>query len=81
MLRRLDFAGSTSLKRIEPHRLQALVVEDLQRYPNSAIGDINKRIGEEISYRQVKSALDALCEAERVAFSGERRWRKYRLLT
>lgn len=81
LLRRLDFAGSTSLKRIEPHRLQALVIEDLQRYPNSAIGDINKRIGEEISYRQVKSALDALCEAERVAFTGERRWRKYRLLT
>lgn len=79
VLRRLEFTASTSLKRIEPHRLQALVIEDLHRYPNSAIGEINKRIGEEIDYKQVKKVLDTLCEAKRVEFSGERRWRKYRL--
>jgi len=79
LLRRLDFLTSTSLKRIEPHRLQALIVEDLNRYPNSSIGEINARIGEEISSKQIKKILDLLCAAKQVDFSGERRWRKYRL--
>ena len=43
----------------EPHRLAALVLEDLQRYPESAIGDIHRRIGGEIHPKQVKRALDA----------------------
>lgn len=60
VLRRLEFPASTTLRRIEPHRLQALVVEDLRRYPDSAIGEINKRIGEEISHKQIKKVLDTL---------------------
>lgn len=79
VLRRLEFPVSTTLRRIEPHRLAALVVEDLSRYPDSAIGEINRRIGEEISYKQIKKVLDDLFDDGRIKYSGERRWRKYRL--
>ncbi|MER2518754.1 hypothetical protein E4Q23_07865 [Candidatus Accumulibacter phosphatis] len=48
LLRKLDFVGGTTLKRIEPHRLLALIVEDVGRYPQSRIGDIHQRIGLEI---------------------------------
>jgi ATP-dependent DNA helicase RecG len=77
MLRALHFPASTSLKRIEPHRLQALVLEDLERYPNSAIGEIHRRIGQEIHIKQLKRTLDKLIEAGRVAASGEKRGRRY----
>lgn len=80
VLRRLEFTTPTSLKRIEPHRLQALVVEDLHRYPDSSIGEINKRIGDEIAAKQIKKILVALCADGQVTCSGERRWRKYRLI-
>lgn len=42
LLRSFNFTGGTTLKRIEPHRLAARVIEDLQRYPESAVGDIHK---------------------------------------
>lgn len=80
LLRRLEFTAQTSLKRIEPHRLAALVVEDLQRYPDSAISEINKRIGEEISRKKLRNALEKLCRDEQVEYEGERRWRRYRLV-
>lgn len=77
LLRHLDFAGETTLKRIEPHRLAALILEDLKRYPESAIGDIRQRIGSEIHPRQVKRALDGLIDKGEVRFEGDKRWRRY----
>ncbi|MBP7393014.1 MAG: putative DNA binding domain-containing protein [Zoogloea sp.] len=77
LLRSLNFSGETTLKRIEPHRLAALVLEDLQRYPESAIGDIHRRIGGEIHPKQVKRALEALIERGAVRFEGNNRWRRY----
>ena len=77
VLRRLEFPASTTLRRIEPHRLQALVVEDLRRYPRSAIGEVNKRIGAEIPYKQVKRAVDVLIAAGQILFAGDRRGRRY----
>lgn len=74
---RLD--RKTTLRRITPHRLTALVLEDLARYPDSSTADINRRIGVEISARTVKRALDSLMEGSQVTYSGERRWRRYRL--
>ena len=77
LLRSLNFSGETTLKRIEPHRLAALVLEDLQRYPESAIGDIHRRIGGEIHPKQVKRALETLIERGAVRFEGNNRWRRY----
>ena len=57
LLRDLDFAATTTLRRIEPHRLRALILEDLRRYPDSAIGEIHRRVGEEIDRNQLRTAL------------------------
>lgn len=77
LLRSLKFTGETTLKRIEPHRLAALVLEDLQRYPKSAISDIHRRIGGEIHPKQVKRALEELIGRGAVRFEGNNRWRRY----
>jgi ATP-dependent DNA helicase RecG len=77
LLRSLQFTGETTLKRIEPHRLAALVLEDLRRYPQSAISEIHQRIGGEIHPKQVKRALEELIERGAVRFEGNNRWRRY----
>ena len=77
LLRSLNFSGETTLKRIEPHRLAALVIEDLRRYPESAIGEIRQRVGGEIHPKQVKRALEDLVERGAVRFEGNNRWRRY----
>lgn len=77
LLRRLDFAGNTAHQPTEPDRLLALVHEDLQRHPKSAISDIHRRIGPEIHPKQVKRALEELSERGAVRFEGSNRWRRY----
>lgn len=77
LLRRLDFAGNTAHQPTEPDRLLALVHEDLQRHPKSAISDIHGRIGPEIHPKQVKRALEELSERGAVRFEGSNRWRRY----
>lgn len=77
LLRSLQFTGETTLKRIEPHRLAALILEDLQRYPKSAISDIHHRVGGEIHPKQVKRALEELIKRGAVCFEGNNRWRRY----
>ena len=77
LLRSLQFTGETTLRRIEPHRLAALVLEDLQRYPRSAISDVHQRVGEEIHPKQVKRALEELIERGEIRFEGNNRWRRY----
>jgi ATP-dependent DNA helicase RecG len=76
-LRNSDFIGKTNLKRIEPHRLQELIYEDLKNYPKSAISDINKRIGEEIKQRTLKAKLDEMIENNLLIKEGEKRWTSY----
>ncbi|MCO6045921.1 putative DNA binding domain-containing protein [Aeoliella sp. ICT_H6.2] len=77
ILRDLEFPAQTSLARIEPHRLDALVQEDVRRYPGSSIGEIHERIGPEVDRRKVKSALDRLCEGGQTRKEGEKRGRRY----
>ncbi len=81
LLQQVDFPAQTSLLRIEPHRLEALILEDLKRYPASAVSDINQRIGTEINKRQIKLALDRLRSNDKIAWQGEKRWRRYSLLS
>ena len=79
LLRGADLKLPTTLLRIEPHRLRALILEDLARYPDSSSTDVNRRIGTEISAKTVKRALDDLLAAGEVGQKGERRWRRYHL--
>lgn len=77
LLRALNFSTATTLKRIEPHRLAALVLEDLQRYPGSAISAIHERVGGEIHPKQIKRTLEELIARGAVRFEGSNRWRRY----
>jgi ATP-dependent DNA helicase RecG len=77
LLRNLRFPADTTLKRIEPHRLATLILEDLRRYPHSSISEVHQRIGGEIHPRQVKRALDAMIAKDEVSFEGNKRWRRY----
>ncbi|MBS0465987.1 MAG: putative DNA binding domain-containing protein [Proteobacteria bacterium] len=80
LLRTLEFPAVTTLKRIEEHRLQALVLEDLGRYPASSIGDIHQRIGLEIPRARLKTMLANLVAAGQVSMEGARRWARYSVL-
>lgn len=80
-LRGAQLDHKTTLSRIPTPRLRALILEDLGRYPESSSGDINRRIGAEISSKTVKRALDELITTNEVKFRGERRWRRYWLVT
>jgi ATP-dependent DNA helicase RecG len=77
LLRTLAFPAVTTLKRIEDHRLRALVLEDLQRYPGSAIGEINLRIGEEIPRRRLRTMLGNLVKDEAVRTEGKLKGTRY----
>ena len=78
LLRDTTFSLTTTLTRIEPHRLEALIVEDLRRYPDSSISEIHDRVAPEIKRRRLKTALDHLVKDGKVEPVGEKRWRRYR---
>lgn len=79
LLRGAGLDRKTTLSRIPPHRLRALIVEDLAHYPDSASSEVNRRVGAEISAKTVKRALDGLIASGDVEGTGQRRWRRYRL--
>lgn len=79
LLRGADLKVPTTLLRIEPHRLQELVREDLRRYPRSKIGEISSRIGQEVNRSQLKRALAELVGLSVVVMEGERSGARYRL--
>ena len=60
LLRSTGMDKLTSLKRIEPHRLRALILEDVTRYPNSGSSDIHRRVGPEILVRTFRRGLKDL---------------------
>ena len=79
LLREAGLDTLTTLKRVQPHRLRALILEDLERFPDSAKGDILRRVGPEIPDRTFRRALEELVESGEVLATGEKRWRRYRL--
>lgn len=79
LLRTLAFPAVTTLKRIEDHRLRALVLEDIGRYPWSAFGDIHARIGVEIPPRRLRSMLQSLLTDEAVQKTGQFKGTRYAL--
>jgi ATP-dependent DNA helicase RecG len=70
----------TTLLRIEPHRLQELIREDLRRYPGSKIGEISGRIGAEVNRTQLKRALLELSKMAVIEMIGERKGARYQLV-
>jgi ATP-dependent DNA helicase RecG len=79
LLREAGLDALTTLKRVQPHRLRALILEDLERFPDSGRADIHRRIGPEIHEKAIARALDALLTDGQIVAAGERRWRRYRV--
>lgn len=79
LLRNLDFVGGTTLKRIEPHRLLALIIEDVGRYPKSKIGDIHQRIGIEIPRSRIKRGIEQLLAENKLKPEGVGSGTRYQL--
>jgi ATP-dependent DNA helicase RecG len=81
ILRTTGLDRRTTLARMEPHRLRALVLEDLARYPDSGRADIHRRIAPEIYPKAVSRILDELKAEGLVTSTGATRWTTYRLKT
>ena len=79
LLRAAGLDGRTTLTRVQPHRLRALIVEDLERFPDSAASDVHRRVGAEIPTRTVRRALQELVDSGQVCATGVNRWRRYRV--
>jgi ATP-dependent DNA helicase RecG len=79
LLQALDFTAATTLKRIEPHRLGALILEDVGRYPGTQIGDIHGRIGLEIPRARVRRAVELLVKEGRLCRLGVGSGTRYQL--
>lgn len=76
-LQKTNFKGKTTLKKIEDHRLNELIHQDLKTYPYSAISEIHLRIGSEIPLRRLRLQLSSLVRTGAVHYIGDRRWRRY----
>ncbi|WP_348265563.1 hypothetical protein, partial [Salmonella enterica] len=65
LLKGAGLDGKTTLKRVEPHRLRALIVEDLALYPASSSADVQRRTAPELAQRTIRRALEELVEQGR----------------
>ena len=79
LLRRLDFKGFTSLRRIEEHRLRELILCDIEIYHEVSKTEIQRRIGPEIPSWRVRRALRELRAEGAILARGERKARRYLL--
>ncbi len=77
VLKKHNFKGQTNLKNILSHRLDALIIEDLNKYEKSAISDIHQRIGKEIPLRKLRYQLNQLIKNNKVRKIGQRRGTRY----
>jgi ATP-dependent DNA helicase RecG len=77
LLRRTGLDTRTTLRRVEPHRLRALIFEDVERYPRSSIREIHERNGAEIPPRTMSRALRLLVSHGDVVMMGRGRWARY----
>lgn len=75
-----DLQVKPTLKTIEPHRLRALLVEDLRAYPDSSLAEMHKRLGEELAAHLLRRQLLQMTRAGMVAASGANRNRRYSLV-
>jgi ATP-dependent DNA helicase RecG len=77
LLRNAFSKGVTTLKKIAPHRLRALILEDLITHAPNANHttprrDLHRRIGLEISAAKLRSALDELVGSGEIKSTGKR---------
>ena len=81
LLREAGLDRVTTLTGVQPHRLRALILEDLRRFPDSGRIDIHRRIGPEIHPKTIMRALADFVAEGAIIPRGSRRWRTYRLVS
>lgn len=79
VLRTLEFEGETTLKGIASHRLQELILRDLEIHDHASIGRIHQRIGAEIPRRKLRRELTVLVSAGKIGKRGNTRAATYHL--
>jgi len=79
LLRDSNIKLPTTLRRIEPYRLQEFIREDLRRYPKSKFGEISGRVGKEISRSLLKRTLADMTQQGVVVMEGKLNGARYRL--
>jgi len=67
----------TDLSGIEEHRLKSLLLEDIEKYPNSSIEEIHNRIGKEIPIRKLRTCLYNTVKNGELQTNGGKKYRKY----
>jgi len=72
-----NFKGRTTLKNIEPYRLEELIFQDIKIYQPCSLGHIHPRIGKEISINKIRKTLYKMCESGSVKSSGTKKGTKY----
>lgn len=65
-----------TLKVIEPHRLKALIVEDLERYPRSEANEIKKRL-EEVPIEDIRKVIYKMVKKGELEHTNDKTYRKY----
>ena len=78
-LKKVNFKGKTNLKRIENHRLEELIYQDVKIYGPTALGDIRTRIAPELSYDKIRKTIYKMIDKGTIAKSGYRNNTKYLL--
>ncbi len=65
-----------NLKTIEPYRLQALIISDLEMYPNSTIREIHNRIGD-IDFKDLQKTIYKMVKDNKIKHTPDKTYRKY----
>lgn len=65
-----------TLKVIEPHRLEALIEDDLNRYPNSQVADIQIRL-EDVPLQDIRKKVYAMVKKGILEHTPDKTYRKY----
>ncbi len=76
-LKKTNFKGKTNLKRIENHRLEELIFQDVKIYQPSPIGDIHTRIGKELNISKIRKTIQLMITKGVLIPKGEKRYRTY----
>ena len=62
---------NTSLKYIQAHRLEALILTDIERFQPTKVSEIHQRIGKEIPLRKIKYILKKLKDDNKISQTGK----------
>lgn len=69
-LKKSNFKGKVSLKGIEDHRLRELIYKTVKDYQPISVGEINPRVGKEISRNKLQKFLKKMCDEEVLSKQG-----------